>query len=79
MIDEFALFLLQFMAHLESQMGSLDSAMRSLLEPAATDEGEPGMQEMKSELRKLVDAVDSSDPRSPDGAQNIWETMQVSP
>lgn len=66
----------EFMAHLESQMGNLDSAMRSLLEPAAGDEGQPGVQEMKTELRRLVDSVDASDPGSSDGAQNIWETMQ---
>lgn len=66
----------EFMAHLESQMGNLDTAMRSLLEPTAGDEGQPGVQEMKTELRRLVDSVDASDPGSSDGAQNIWETMQ---
>ncbi len=68
---------LQFLARLQSQMGHLDSAMRNLLAPAEGDEADPGVSEMKEELRKLVDTVDSNDPNSADGAQNISQTMKV--
>uniref|UniRef100_A0A1I8H1J8 Peroxin-19 n=1 Tax=Macrostomum lignano TaxID=282301 RepID=A0A1I8H1J8_9PLAT len=52
----------QLMSRLESEFGSLDKAVKDLLEPSEEDENDPEVRTLKEQLRSLTSKVDSADP-----------------
>uniref|UniRef100_A0A1I8HSB6 Peroxin-19 n=1 Tax=Macrostomum lignano TaxID=282301 RepID=A0A1I8HSB6_9PLAT len=52
----------QLMGRLESEFGSLDKAVKDLLEPSEDDENDPEVRTLKEQLRSLTSKVDSADP-----------------